>query len=207
MAGTIDGDIVQSIRAFDAYGASTIEHDEQGIKYLVNEYWTAGQRRAHSIHEVSYRACIKPQLSEFFISRLTAPGDTVHDPFAGRGTTAVQAALMRRGPSANDINPLSALLTRPRLAPPPLASVATMLARIPWERPCDLPEELLAFFHTAMLTSLVNLRDHLLSHAPLNEAAPDPALDWVRMVALGRLTGHSPGFFSVYTLPPNQAVT
>jgi hypothetical protein len=27
------------------------------------------------------------------------------------------------------------------------------------------------------------------------------------MVALNRLTGHSPGFFSVYTLPPNQAVS
>jgi len=27
------------------------------------------------------------------------------------------------------------------------------------------------------------------------------------MVATNRLTGHSPGFFSVYTLPPNQAVT
>ena len=27
------------------------------------------------------------------------------------------------------------------------------------------------------------------------------------MVAIGRLTGHSPGFFSVYTLPPNQAVS
>jgi hypothetical protein len=26
------------------------------------------------------------------------------------------------------------------------------------------------------------------------------------MVALNRLTGHSPGFFSVYTMPPNQAV-
>jgi hypothetical protein len=31
--------------------------------------------------------------------------------------------------------------------------------------------------------------------------------DWIRMVATNRLTGHSPGFFSVYTLPPNQAVT
>ena len=31
--------------------------------------------------------------------------------------------------------------------------------------------------------------------------------DWIRMVALNRLTGHSPGFFSVYTLPPNQAVS
>ena len=27
------------------------------------------------------------------------------------------------------------------------------------------------------------------------------------MVACGRLTGHSPGFFSVYTLPPNQATS
>ena len=27
------------------------------------------------------------------------------------------------------------------------------------------------------------------------------------MVALNRLTGHSAGFFSVYTLPPNQAVS
>jgi hypothetical protein len=30
---------------------------------------------------------------------------------------------------------------------------------------------------------------------------------WIRMVATNRLTGHSPGFFSVYTLPPNQAVS
>jgi hypothetical protein len=30
---------------------------------------------------------------------------------------------------------------------------------------------------------------------------------WIRMVATNRLTGHSNGFFSVYTLPPNQAVT
>jgi hypothetical protein len=31
--------------------------------------------------------------------------------------------------------------------------------------------------------------------------------DWIRMVTLNRLTGHSPGFLSVYTLPPNQAVS
>ncbi|MGJ8723977.1 MAG: hypothetical protein ACSHYB_05420 [Roseibacillus sp.] len=30
---------------------------------------------------------------------------------------------------------------------------------------------------------------------------------WIRMVATNRLTGHSPGFFSVYTLPPNQATS
>ncbi len=30
---------------------------------------------------------------------------------------------------------------------------------------------------------------------------------WIRMVASNRLTGHSKGFFSVYTLPPNQAAS
>jgi hypothetical protein len=30
---------------------------------------------------------------------------------------------------------------------------------------------------------------------------------WIRMVATNRLTGHSSGFFSVYTMPPNQAVS
>src|SRR6185295_12039067 len=30
---------------------------------------------------------------------------------------------------------------------------------------------------------------------------------WIRMVCLNRLTGHSNGFFSVYTLPPNQATS
>ena len=38
-----------------------------------------------------------------------------------------------------------------------------------------------------------------------NEA--DTTDNWIRMVATNRLTGHSKGFFSVYTLPPNQAVS
>src|SRR5262249_36124139 len=37
--------------------------------------------------------------------------------------------------------------------------------------------------------------------------ALDATDDWIALVALNRLTGHSTGFFSVYTLPPNQAVS
>jgi hypothetical protein len=39
------------------------------------------------------------------------------------------------------------------------------------------------------------------------EGKEDSIDSWVRMVATNRLTGHSPGFFSVYTLPPNQAMS
>jgi DNA modification methylase len=121
------------IKAFDQFGQQSVEVWEGNIRYLVNEYWTSGQRKAHSIHEVSYRACFKAQLPEFFIKRLTKPGDAVYDPFMGRGTTPVQTALMGRRPIGNDINPLSILLTRPRLTPPTLHEVARRLDQIEWD--------------------------------------------------------------------------
>jgi DNA methylase len=198
---------LDAVRRFSAFGTLTRELYEAGIPYLVNEFWTAGQRQAHSIHEVSYRACFKPQLPEFFIARLTEPGDAVHDPFMGRGTTPVQAALMGRKPVGNDVNPLSLLLTRPRLAPPTAAQVAQRLREVPWEAGKTEREDLLAFYHPDTLRRLCALRRWLLDRAPLDRTDPDPVDDWVRMVALNRLTGHSPGFFSVYTLPPNQAVS
>ena len=78
------------------------------VPTFVNEFWTSRQRAAHSLHEISYRACFKPQLPRFFIDRLTEPGAVVYDPFAGRGTTPLEAALAGRVPVACDINPLSA---------------------------------------------------------------------------------------------------
>ena len=68
------------------------------IPVYVNEFWTSQQRAAHSLHEVSYRACFKPQLPKFFIQRLTCPGDAVYDPFLGRGTTVIEPALLGRSP-------------------------------------------------------------------------------------------------------------
>ena len=195
------------VRQFSAFGSSTREWHEDGVRYLANEFWTSGQRQAHSIHEVSYRACFKPQLPEFFIDRLTGPGEAVHDPFMGRGTTPVQAALMGRQPMGNDVNPLSVLLTRPRLAPPTLGEVSARLREVPWDAGQVEREDLLAFYHPTTLRHLCALRRWLLDRAPLSRAEPDRVDDWIRMVALNRMTGHSPGFFSVYTLPPNQAVS
>jgi DNA methylase len=194
------------IRDFRGFGQATMEAREGAIPYLVNEFWTSGQRQAHSLHEVSYRACFKPQLPEFFIERLTRHGDAVYDPFMGRGTTPIQAALMGRRPVGNDVNPLSLLLTRPRLTPPAPDEVARRLDQVPWERGEVEDAELLAFYSPRTLGRLCALRNWLIEKAPL-DGAPAPVDDWIRMVAINRLTGHSPGFFSVYTLPPNQAAS
>ncbi len=199
-------DFEASVRDFDAFGSPTIVQEENGLRYFVNEFWTAGQRQAHALHEVSYRACFKPQLPEFFIDRLTCKGESVYDPFMGRGTTPVQAALQARRPMGNDVSPLSLLLTRPRLNPPALDAIEDRLADVDWSTGVIERDDLLAFYHPETLRQICALRRHLLRHAPPN-AAEDPALDWVRMIALNRLTGHSPGFFSVYSLPPNQAVS
>ena len=194
------------VKNFSEFGQPSVEVREGPIRYLINEFWTAGQRQAHSIHEVSYRACFKPQLPEFFIKRLTKPGDAVYDPFMGRGTTPVQAALMGRQPVGNDINPLSILFSRPRLEPPAVLEVARRLDQIRWDEGEGDDSELLAFYSPRTLRHISALRNWLIERAPLDRS-PDTVDDWIRMVAINRLSGHSPGFFSVYTLPPNQAVS
>jgi len=168
----------------------------------VNEFWTARQRQASSLHEVSYRACFKPQLPRFFIERLTEPGDVVYDPFMGRGTSVLEAALLGRLCVGNDANPLSVVMTRPRLQPPHLEEVQARLEQISWDDPADTPDDLLAFYHPKTLRAISSLKRHLLG------ARKRTGIDeWIALVALNRLTGHSNGFFSVYTLPPNQAVS
>jgi DNA methylase len=198
-------DFVEALGRFTFDGTPTVTFEESGLRYVVNAFWTAGQRRGHTLHEISYRACFKSQLPAFFIERLTGSGDRVYDPFSGRGTTAVQAALMGRGPAANDVNPLSAMLSGPRFDPPSVAAVRARLSEIDLSRAVDDPAEadLLAFYHPETLRQITALRAWLLARG----GGLDTVDAWIRMVAINRLTGHSPGFFSVYTMPPNQAVS
>lgn len=196
-----DADILDQLRGFDAFGAATQTEVSEGIPYFVNEFWTAAQRRSHALHEISYRACFKAELPRFFIDRLTRPGETVHDPFMGRGTTPVEAALAGRRASGNDINPLAPMLCGPRLAPVTVRAVAAALETVDWADGAAEPADLLAFYHPTTLSRLQALRRWIAVRAG------DPARDWIRMVALNRLSGHSPGFFSGRSMPPNQAVS
>jgi hypothetical protein len=204
-------DLASQLTTFKDFGAATriteTRSSEGGITVptFVNEFWTAAQRDANNLHEVSYRACFKPQLPRFFIERLTQPGDVVYDPFMGRGTTLLEAVLMGRAPYGNDINPLSLLLIKPRLQPPTIESINARLDQIPFDAETEIRDDLLVFFHPDTLRQISALRSYFLMRAAAGEL--DTIDEWIRMVALNRLTGHSPGFFSVYTLPPNQAVS
>ena len=174
------------------------------IPKFVNEFWTPRQRQASSIHEIPYRACFKAQLPRFFIQLLTKPGDVIYDPFSGRGTTVIEAALLNRNIISNDINPLSKIMAFPRLSAPESDEVYHRLNAIPVDQSLQADRDLSMFYHPATEAELVSLKRYL-GNKKIN--GTEDAIDrWIRMVATSRLTGHSPGFFSVYTLPPNQAV-
>ena len=199
------------------YGKDTLADDYAGVPVFVNEFWTSKQRAAHSLHEISYRACFKPQLPRFFITRLTDPDDVVFDPFMGRGTSLLEAALHGRQTLGNDVNPLSRMLLEARLDPPSPAEVEARLRSLSLDEPAPLPEGFDVFFHERTLNQICRLREYLRERHSASSASsassPSPAgsadtVDrWIRMVAINRLTGHSRGFFSVYTLPPNQAAS
>jgi len=170
----------------------------------INEFWTSKQRQASSIHEISYRACFKPQLPSFFIKLLTTSEQVVYDPFSGRGTTVIEAGLLNRKFISNDINPLSKILAYPRFFIPKISDIKKRLDKIPIYKNLRAEIDLSMFYHPDTESEIVSLKNYLEERRSRNE---EDLIDmWIRMVATNRLTGHSKGFFSVYTLPPNQAV-
>jgi hypothetical protein len=111
---------------------------------------------------------------------------------------------MGRDVIANDASPLSRILTEPRFFPPLISAVEKRLGTIPPATE-ETDIDLSMFYHPDTVQEIVALRTYLLNR---RSGCRDDMLDrWIAMVATNRLTGHSSGFFSVYTLPPNQAVS
>jgi len=183
----------------------TLKIKNQIFKKYINEFWTSKQRQASSIHEISYRACYKAQLPRFFLKIFTKPMEKVYDPFSGRGTTIIEAGLLKRKVITNDINPLSEILARPRLNIPSINEVQKRLAEIPLDHELENKIDLSMFYHKKTETEILSLKNYLSDRK--NSGEEDYIDRWIRMVATNRLTGHSIGFFSVYTLPPNQALS
>ena len=177
--------------------------DGNAVPRTVGEFWTAKQRQASSLHEISYRACFKPQLPRYFIERYSKEGDTIYDPFMGRGTTIIEAALLKRNVIGNDVNPLSKILAAPRLDIPGIDEVEKRLAKIKFSKKAKANIDLSMFYHPETEAEIVSLQEYLANRK--KDRKEDTVDQWIRMVATNRLTGHSVGFFSVYTLPPNQA--
>ncbi len=176
-----------------------------GTAILVGEFWTHRQRQANPLHELAYRACFKGQLPNYFIEKFTEPFETVYDPFSGRGTTCLQAGIQGRHIIANDVNPISKILLEGRIAVPDLEEIRERLKGVQIGTANEPELDLSMFYHHETLREICAWKEYFLVRDSDGEL--DDVDKWLRAVATNRLTGHSPGYFSVYTLPPNQAVS
>jgi hypothetical protein len=108
----------------------------------------------HRFHALCpYFAMFPESFAEHWVKQLTRKGDTVLDPFCGRGTLPFQALLMGRKAIGSDINDVAYCVTRAKTNAPTLASVKRRLTQLENEFAADgfevqrrkLPE----FFHVA----------------------------------------------------------
>lgn len=185
--------------------SDTAVREHNGIPYMFGNLWTSKQRQGHPLHEISYRACFKSELPEFILKYLGYPGRSwdsnyvVYDPFMGRGTTVIEAAIHGFPVIGNDINPVSKRITYPRLQHITYEEIESRVDSIDWDEAVDITNpELTIFFHEKTLRQIEIVRK-----LPLG----DLVASWIFMVAMSRLSGHSTGFFSVRTMPPNQTIS
>ncbi len=167
------------------------------IRKIEDEFWTSKQRQESPLHYIlSYRASFKAELPDFFIRQFSNQGDIVLDPFGGRGTTALQANLLRRIAFHNDINPISEKIAYAKTRPVSISEITKRLQSLDLTSDVALDEhrDLLAFYHPETLKELLNLKQAIRQNY-------DDVNRFIELVAVSRLHGHSDGFFSAYSFP------
>ena len=162
-------------------------------------HWQSnGGRWAAPIHYMcSYMAMFPPELPHYFIEKFTQKGDTVLDPFSGRGTTAVEAAAQGRHGIGNDLNPLSIALTRGKLSNPSLDEVITRLDELKsnydktqWKTFKGAPNKIRMIFHINTLRQLMYLKQEL-------DWSKEGVDSFIVAVLMGAMHGQSEGFLSL----------
>ena len=88
----------------------------------------SGRHRFHAL--CPYFAMFPESFAGEWIGRLTKPGDTILDPFCGRGTAPFQALLMGRNAIGSDINPVAYCITRAKTNAPSCAAVKGRLTSL-----------------------------------------------------------------------------
>jgi hypothetical protein len=184
-----------------------LEVEGYRVPRIHNEFWTSRQRQGHSLHEISYRACFKSELPASGSSASRGPATSSSTPSWGAARLCSRQRCAGAFPYGFDLNPLSRILLLPRLDPPELPEIEDRLRRISQEQPIERkdPQEpdLTPFYEEQTLAEIRRLRHWF----RIRSEYPDRIDRWLRMIATNRLSGHSSGFFSGRTMPPNQAIT
>jgi site-specific DNA-methyltransferase (adenine-specific) len=141
------------------------------LENFVTPWANASAREHDSWHSMcSYLGAFPPPLADYFIRYFTKKGDIVFDPFAGRGTTPLQARILNRKSIATDLNPIALALCEAKNANLSKDEIYLRIEEL--ERKYDTslyqqeakaqPEEVHLIFHPRTLAQLCYLRRKLL---------------------------------------------
>ena len=113
----------------DAFFDTPARGSVDGGTTSAGDLWhSVSPRWGHALHTMcSYHGMFPAKVAHHFIERYSMPGDTVLDPFSGRGTTALQARVDGRRAICNDLNPLAYVLSRAKINPPSWESAQSFL--------------------------------------------------------------------------------
>lgn len=125
--------------------------------------WTT--RDAHSLHALVPRlGGFPPSLARWAIQKYSEPGQTVLDPFAGKGTAPLEALLIGRNAIGADAAPDAFVITHAKTSGVTHAAAADLLDVLDTSSPWSLdpvPSAVRTFFEDQTLREILALR-HLL---------------------------------------------
>lgn len=167
-----------------------------------NIHWSNKQKIEKAIHQIPYRGSFKPSLVNFLITKFSKEKEIILDPFSGRGTTGVEANLLNRKAIFNDTNKINFFYWKGRQKiPSSLKEIEERIEEIDFKKK-EFKNDFPMFFHKKTWNELQNWKFYF-----FGKEKKDYLDYWIMMVVLTRLVGHSNGFFSVRTMPPNISVT
>ena len=160
MAGWSEGAFFDTPERGSVDGGTTSAGD---LWHSISSRW------GHSMHTMcSYHGMFPAKVAHHFIQRYSRPGDTVLDPFSGRGTTPLQARVEGRKAVCNDLSPLAYVLSRAKVEPPRWERVNAFVddleqsfKRAKAIEP-DVSPDIRMLYHNNTLTQLYFIRERLL---------------------------------------------
>lgn len=157
--------------ASDAFFEQPAVESIDGGTTSAGALWHAvSQRWGHSMQSMcSYHGMFPAKVAHYFVQRYSRPGDTVLDPFSGRGTTALQARMEGRKAIANDLSPLGYVLSAAKVNPPAWGVMLDYIDELELSfqrsnyQAAGISEDIRMLYHPGTLNQLSFIRDNLLS--------------------------------------------
>ena len=141
-------------------------YDEIDLELSWSEQELPERERTKHVHRLHpYLGKFVPQLAEVFLRRYARPGQLVWDPFAGSGTTLVEANAFGARAAGCDVSAFNCLLTRVKAAQYEpavlLADVVRLSAREKSSRRAKASPYLQRWFASGSVAELVAFRERI----------------------------------------------